>query len=134
MRTEDGQACPPGPPRASVLVVDDDSALREALRDLIDSSRLLRVVGAAGEPDAAARLAGEHAPRLAVVDTRMPNGGGTRAAREIRARSPGTTVVAFSAYDDPVAREEMRRAGAVRFVVKGDPRDDLLAVLEEFLR
>lgn len=117
-----------------MLIVDDDGALRAALRDLIDSSTELNVVGAAAEPDEAARLAADHRPRLAVVDTRMPNGGGKRAAREILARSPATTVVAFSAYDDPVAREEMRRAGAVRFVVKGDPRDDLLAILEEVVR
>ena len=56
----------------------------------------------------------------------MPEGGGIAAAEGIRTSSPATRVVALSAYEDEARMEAMRGAGAVAYVVKGAPANDIL--------
>src|SRR2546425_7360254 len=68
-------------------------------------------------------------PDLAIVDVKMPGGGGTHAAREIRRRSPQTHVVAFSAHEDRGVVLEMIRAGAVGYLLKGASGDEILSAV-----
>jgi len=59
------------------------------------------VVGQAGDADELRRKVFAHKPDIAVVDIRMPPGNsddGLRAALEIRARQPGTSVLVLSQY------------------------------------
>jgi DNA-binding NarL/FixJ family response regulator len=56
----------------------------------------------------------------------MP-GGGANAARGIKERSPGTSVLAFSAHDDALTRQQMFDAGADGYVVKGSPVAEIVA-------
>jgi PAS domain S-box-containing protein len=78
----------------------------------------MEVVGSASSADEAVAVAAETTPDIALVDVRMP-GGGSEAARAIRERSPGTRVLALSAYDDQATVLEMLGAGAVGYLVKG---------------
>ncbi|HEX5948390.1 MAG TPA: response regulator transcription factor, partial [Actinomycetota bacterium] len=73
--------------RITVLVAEDEPAVRAALSDLIEIEEGLELVGAAADAQEAIDLAREHRPDVALVDVKMPAGGGTRAAREIRALS-----------------------------------------------
>ena len=59
----------------------------------------------------------------------MPGGGGVRAATEIREGSPSIKLVAVSADDSQVAQYEMSRAGAVGYVVKGAPDDEIVRAI-----
>ena len=52
----------------------------------------------------------------------MPAGGGPRAAREIQRLSPGTRVIALSAFEDRPTVLEMLRAGARRLPRQGHRR------------
>ena len=70
-----------------------------------------------------------HEPDVALLDVRMPGGGGSRAAREIRRRSPETRIVAFSATTDPRTVASMVRAGAVGYVGKDQPGDEVLRAI-----
>src|SRR5436190_17422055 len=83
-----------------VLVAEDDPQLRAALTDLLSDEPGLHVVGAAADADEAISMAAEHAPDVAILDVRMPRGGGTRAAAHIRKRSPRTRILALSADAD----------------------------------
>ena len=74
----------------------------------------------AEDADQAILVGGARAPDVAVVDVRMP-GGGAGATRGIKLRSPHTGVIAFSAHDDPLTRQEMLDAGADGYLVKGSP-------------
>ncbi|MGZ4407019.1 MAG: response regulator, partial [Gaiellaceae bacterium] len=79
----------------SVIVVDDQPELVRALGELIASRPSLRLVGSADNVERGLELASEHRPDVALVDVKMPGGGGPRFAHEVRTCSPGTRVVAL---------------------------------------
>ena len=112
-----------------VLIADDEPLLLQALGEVIDSSPDFEIVGTADNASDATRLAADLRPHVALLDMRMPEGGGIAAAEGIRTSSPATRIVALSAYEDPARIAAMRGAGAVAYVVKGAPADDILGAL-----
>jgi len=113
----------------SVVVADDEPAVREALVDLLNEHPALVVVGVASDAEAAIRVAHARQPQVAVVDVRIPRGGGLRAIRGIRENSPATRIVAYSAADDHVQISRILSAGADHYVVKGASAEPLLEAI-----
>ena len=66
-----------------VLIADDEPALRGALAELLAHEDHVVLIGSAGDADEAIQLADDGQPDVALVDVKMPAGGGPRAAREI---------------------------------------------------
>jgi EAL domain-containing protein (putative c-di-GMP-specific phosphodiesterase class I)/AmiR/NasT family two-component response regulator len=112
--------------RIRVLVADDEPGLRGALADLLAQDEHVLLVGAAADADEAIALAEREQPDVALVDVKMPAGGGPRAAREIQRLSPTTRVIALSAFEDRPTVLEMLRAGAVGYLVKGTAAEDIV--------
>jgi EAL domain-containing protein (putative c-di-GMP-specific phosphodiesterase class I)/CheY-like chemotaxis protein len=108
------------------LIADDEPRLRGALADLIGSEESMRLVGSAGDADEAIAMAEAIRPDVAIVDVKMPAGGGPRAARGIMEASPDTRVIALSAHEDRQTVLEMLRAGAVSYLVKGTTPDEIV--------
>jgi len=100
------------------LIADDDAEVRSVLVDIIERSASLELVGVAEDAQQAIELAGRQRPDAALLDVKMP-GGGARAAREIRASSPRTAIIALSAHEDARSVQEMLAAGAYNYLVKG---------------
>jgi EAL domain-containing protein (putative c-di-GMP-specific phosphodiesterase class I)/AmiR/NasT family two-component response regulator len=109
-----------------VLIADDEPALRGALTDLLAQEPSLALVGSAADADEAVSIAQREQPDVALVDVRMPAGGGARAAREIVRSSPRTRVIALSAFEDRATVLEMLRAGAVGYLVKGTAGEEIV--------
>jgi EAL domain-containing protein (putative c-di-GMP-specific phosphodiesterase class I) len=107
------------PERIRVIVAEDDDTVREALTDLIQATPTLELIAAVADATQAVEVAGAVQPHVAVVDVRMPGGGGPRAARGIARRSPGTRVLALSASNDRASVTKMLEAGAVGYLTKG---------------
>ncbi|MEV7970394.1 response regulator transcription factor [Sphaerisporangium sp. NPDC088356] len=115
--------------RLTVLIGDDEPMIRDVVREVLEAEPDFDVVAVAGDAEEAIRLAERHRPAVAILDVRMPCGGGLHAAREIRRRSPRTRIVAFSAYGDPAVVEDMRCVGVTEYLVKGVPNADLVAAV-----
>jgi EAL domain-containing protein (putative c-di-GMP-specific phosphodiesterase class I)/CheY-like chemotaxis protein len=113
-----------------VLVADDEPELRIAIADLLAHEERLVLVGTAGDAEEAIALAIERRPDVALVDVKMPSGGGPRAAREILRASPNTRVIALSAFEDRPTVLEMLRAGAVGYLVKGTSAEQIVESIE----
>jgi EAL domain-containing protein (putative c-di-GMP-specific phosphodiesterase class I)/CheY-like chemotaxis protein len=112
--------------RIRVMLADDEDLVLDAMSDLISSDPALDVVGTARDARQAVRLARIVAPDVALVDVRMPAGGGAVATRGIRRESPPTRVVAVSADADPEAVVAMLDAGASGYVGKDEPVEQIL--------
>jgi DNA-binding NarL/FixJ family response regulator/EAL domain-containing protein (putative c-di-GMP-specific phosphodiesterase class I) len=115
--------------RIRVLIADDDEAIRSAMRELVEHEADFELVGTARDADEAIELAMRLRPDVAVLDVRMPGGGGPRAAAEIRRLSPTTSTLAFSAYQDRTSVLAMLDAGAVGYLVKGAPNAEITATI-----
>src|SRR5438445_189679 len=108
----------------TVLLADDEPLMLQALAGVLEGEASLGLAATAMTADQAIDLAGRLRPDVAVLDVRM-TGGGPRAARGIRARSPQTKVIAFSAYDDKASVLEMLASGAVGYVLKGAAGEEM---------
>jgi signal transduction histidine kinase len=91
-------------------------------------------VGAAEDADQAIEIARAHHPDVALLDVKMPGGGGPRASRQIRELSPHTRVVALSAYEDRTTVLEMLRAGAAGYLVKGTSAGEIVEAIRRSVR
>lgn len=114
-----------------VLVAEDAPVVRRALAALISADPELELVGEAEDAVQAIEMAWITHPDVALIDVKMPGGGGARATREILWRSPQTRVVALSARAERDCVMEMRAAGATRYVLKGTPADQILRTIRE---
>ena len=77
----------------SVVLVDDDSAMRDLERVLFEGDGSFDVVGEAGDGAAAVRLVRALQPNAVVLDTMMPGMDGWDAMALIRRVAPSTAVV-----------------------------------------
>ena len=114
-----------------VLLAEDDPVVLEALSALIKDDPALQLVSAVNDTSAAVEAAARERPDVALVDVRMPGGGGAEAARGIRQRSPETRVLALSAYDDRATVLEMLEAGVVGYLVKGSSIDTIMESIRQ---
>ncbi|MGO9961325.1 MAG: putative bifunctional diguanylate cyclase/phosphodiesterase [Solirubrobacteraceae bacterium] len=110
------------------LVVDDDPFVCQALGEQL--KRRFSLVATAGDADSAIALARRHNPDLALVDVEMP-GGGLHAARGIRDGAPDTTVVILTADRARASVLQFLDAGAMAYLRKDMPFDQLLAQLDQ---
>ena len=117
--------------RVRVLVADDDPEMREALIDLIDREASLDLIGVAEDAWEAIELAERHRPEVALVDVRMPEGGGSTVAKELRDRSADTRVIAVSSGEERQAILRLLAAGVAGYLVRGAPPEEFLRAIRE---
>jgi EAL domain-containing protein (putative c-di-GMP-specific phosphodiesterase class I)/CheY-like chemotaxis protein len=120
--------------RIRVLIAEDDSAVRAALAGLMGAEEDMDVIGAAADADEAIALAERGLPDVVLLDVRMPRGGGQRAVDEIRSRVPRARVLALSAHTDSSTVMGMLQAGAIGFLVKGSPSEDIVDAVRRAAR
>ena len=114
-----------------VLVAEDAPVVRTALAALISAVPDLELVGMAEDAVEAIELARVTHPDVAIIDVKMPGGGGSRATREILWHSPETRVLALSARAERDCVLEMRAAGAACYMLKGTPADQILRTIRD---
>lgn len=108
--------------RIRVVVVDDQTLVREGLASLLAMAPDLEVVGVAADGREALALVAERSPDVALVDVRMPGMNGVAATRKIRARHPATRVIVLTTFADDEYVFESLRAGASGYLLKNaDP-------------
>jgi two-component system response regulator DesR len=117
--------------RITVVLADDQRAIIDALTRLFADETDIELIGAGRNAEEALKLCVEHEPDVAVLDVRMPQGGGAVAAIEMRSRGLKTRVIALSAFDDKATRDYMMAAGAVSYVLKDRPVGELLEAIRQ---
>jgi two-component system, response regulator FlrC len=103
-------------PNESVLVVEDDAALREALTDTLRAAGLMAL--AAGEANEALKLLESEEIALVISDVQMPGPNGYELLAAIKRRRPDLPVVLMTAYGTIVQAVAAMREGATDYIVK----------------
>jgi DNA-binding NarL/FixJ family response regulator len=121
MSPEDSAAAEP----VSVIVADDQSAVREGLVLLLGTLPGIVVAGEAADGDAAVQLVAAVHPQVALMDLNMPGCDGVTATRRITADHPGTRVVVLTTYADDESIIGALQAGALGYLTKDATRAEI---------
>lgn len=101
-----------------VVVVDDQTVVREGLVTILGLLAGVEVVGSGGDGEEAVALVRDHHPDVVLMDLRMPRCDGVEATRRIRAEHPGTEVVVLTTYEDDDSIVAALEAGARGYLTK----------------
>ncbi len=113
-------------PPIRVLLVDDHFVVRSGLAASLGLEDDLTVVAEAGDvPGALARFK-EHLPDVVIMDLQLGPGSGLDATAQICREHPAAKILVFSSFarDEDIYRAI--RAGALGYLHKAAPREDLL--------
>jgi two-component system, NarL family, response regulator NreC len=113
----------------SILLADDHTVLRSGLRNLFDQQKDMRIVGEADDGRKAVEMAKETSPNVVVMDISMPELNGVEATRQIVSEVPGAKVIALSAHTDRRFVVEALKAGAVGYLPKVAPFEELTTAI-----
>lgn len=108
-----------------VLLVDDDSMVRQVLSRMLASYPDLDVVGQAATGEEAVSRVEELSPQVVIMDIRMPKMDGIAAAREIKQRYPHVQIIGLSEYGNGYNADAMLKAGAVAVFHKSRSPEEL---------
>jgi CheY-like chemotaxis protein/two-component sensor histidine kinase len=101
-----------------VLLVDDHTAMRQGLIQLIDPQPGIRVVGEAANGREALAKARDLSPDVIIMDVSMPEMDGIEATRRIRSEMPHVRVIGLSMHEDDHITRTMQEAGAETLISK----------------
>lgn len=110
-----------------VMIVDDDSFIRESLKVLLGMDSDLEVVGTAGNGKEAVTLLREGvSPDVVLMDIRMPECDGVEGTRLLMEAHPGLSVLMLTTFDDDEYIIEALRHGARGYLLKNIPPDRII--------
>jgi DNA-binding NarL/FixJ family response regulator len=113
------------PEQVTVVVADDQSAVREGLVLLLGTLTGITVAGEAADGEAATELVAAVQPQVVLMDLNMPRCNGVEATRRIRASHPGTQVVVLTTYSDDDSIIGALQAGALGYLTKDATRAEI---------
>jgi two-component system response regulator NreC len=102
----------------TIVLADDHTVVRNALRLLLDAESDFEVVAEAGDADAAVRYARGHKPTVLILDLNMPGRASLEAVPDIRAASPATEIVVLTMQNEPAFARRALQAGVRGYVLK----------------
>jgi DNA-binding NarL/FixJ family response regulator len=108
-----------------IILVDDQSLFREALRTLLSLQPDFEIVAEAENGERAVALAKIHKPDVILMDLRMPVLGGVEATRRIMATTPGCRVVVLTTFEEDEEIFDALQAGALGYLLKACSADKL---------
>ncbi|MBI2831633.1 MAG: response regulator transcription factor [Chloroflexi bacterium] len=116
---------------ATIVLADDHSIVRQGIKSLLVGEPDFEIVGEAGDGFEASQLIERLQPDVAVLDIMMEGINGLEVARQIKKRSPGTSVVMLSMYGNEAYVLEALQAGVKGYVLKGSTSEDLVRAIRE---
>lgn len=106
------------PKKIRLMLVDDQSLFREALRTLLALQPDFEIAAEAENGERAVALARTHQPDVILMDLRMPVMGGVEATRRVLAETPAARVVVLTTFEEDEEIFAAMRAGAWGFLLK----------------
>ena len=109
-----------------VLLADDQAMVRGALATVLGLEPDIEVVAQAGTGDDALEAAARTAPDVALLDVQMPGKDGLQTAAELHRARPACRIIICTTFGRPGYLARAMTAGAVGFVVKDAPPEQLV--------
>jgi len=120
--------------RTRVVVCDDHPLFREGMVRALKSSGAIDVVAAVADGRAALDAIREHRPDVAVVDYKMPGIDGVAVANAVTRDGLPTKVLLVSAFEDSSIVYEALASGAMGFLGKEAPSEQVVDAVRRCAR
>ena len=117
-----------------VLIADDHPVVRDGLSAIIDYQADMEVVGKAADGREAITHFKLLRPDVTLMDLRMPNVDGVHAIVAIRSDFPSARIIVLTTYDGDEDIYKGLHAGAVGYLLKESPMEELLAAIRNVNR
>jgi two-component system response regulator DevR len=101
-----------------VFLVDDHEIVRRGVRDLLEATGDIEIIGEASTASEAIQRMPTDWPDVAVLDVRLPDGSGVEVCRELRSMRPELRCLMLTSFDDDRALLDAIVAGASGYVLK----------------
>jgi CheY-like chemotaxis protein len=112
-----------------ILIADDNPAVRDALRNLLEIAEFGDIVAAENGREAIEK-AQELRPNLIILDLVMPGMDGLAAARELSKIMPEVPLLMHTLHWSPQVELEAQKVGVRKVIAKADAKSLLIAVQE----
>ncbi len=113
----------------SVIVVEDDSGLREQLVKILNSAPGIRCIGACPSAEEALRLIPARKPDVVLMDIRLPAMSGIECVAALKQVLPALQIIMLTVYEDSESIFRALKAGASGYLVKSSPPAKLLEAI-----
>lgn len=118
-----------------VLIVDDESIIREGLQTIINWEEYgFEVCDTAANGREGLQKVLQHSPDLAIVDIKMPVMSGINMVEQLKAQKDKCRVIVLTAYSDFTYAQKFVELGADSYILKPVEQDDLIEVLVRIKR
>jgi two-component system vancomycin resistance associated response regulator VraR len=114
----------------SILIADDNSAIRTLLHTFVETQTSFRVCGEACDGQDAIEKAKKLQPDVVLIDLAMPRLNGIEASSILKRTMPGIRVILFSFHVEQLSRPLASIVGIDFVLSKGEP----LSKLADYLR
>jgi DNA-binding NarL/FixJ family response regulator len=105
-------------PSVRVVIADDHPVVRSGIRDMLDGTHGIEVVGeAASGPEALEQVKEKH-PDVLLLDVEMPEMSGVEVAQHLQEQSHPVRLLALSSYDDQEYVQGLLDGGASGYLTK----------------
>ena len=116
---------------ACVLVVDDDKAVRNALKINLSKNGLEVLLATTAKE--ALQMLHRHPVELMLTDVQMPGITGLQLLEQVRSTWPHIAVVVMTGYGSVRDAVDVMKTGASDYIIKPIQKDELLLIIERAL-
>ncbi|AEJ18291.1 response regulator transcription factor [Gracilinema caldarium] len=106
-------------------IVDDQDLVRDSLKILLSAQDDFEVVGIGKDGYEALKLVENYHPDVLLLDIRMPIMDGVEATAMLKTRSPNTSIIILTTFDDDEYVLNAIRNGASGYLLKSSAMDEL---------
>jgi two-component system response regulator NreC len=110
----------------TIVLADDHTVVRRALRMLLEDEAGFEVVAEAEDAEGAIGYVRDHKPAVLILDLNMPGKPSLEAIPEIREASPGTQIVMLTMQKEPAFARQALQLGVLGYVLKEAADDELV--------
>ena len=102
----------------TVYIADDSAVVREKLKEALEETDSIKVVGESGNTGQAITDIRRLDPQVTIIDIRMPGGGGLPVLEDLKPRTPNRIAIILTSFPFPQYRQACLAAGADYFFDK----------------